>query len=319
MASSIDATKPTAGAALTADVRNNFSAAKTEIEALQAAVASATPTGAVTASGLTMSTGKLLGRTTAGTGAIEEITLGTAAPLNVSTDGTLAANSDTLISTQKAVKTYAEKFVVGPASAVDSRVATFDGVSGKLIKDSGMAVSVVGNAVRLTNTGTTTGVADMFEFEGPGYYGPPVLWRFDNIGQISHSFGSIRFALSGTASTAVTSAGVGLQDSSVLGWAGSNPTGTAELAIARTAADVMSVTDGASGFRDVKLRSLISSGGVITLSNYTVATLPTAASNTHAIVVVTDGNASPTYRGAVTGGGSTKGVVYCDGSSWMWH
>lgn len=40
MASSIDATKPTAGAALTADVRNNFSAAKTEIEALQAAVAS---------------------------------------------------------------------------------------------------------------------------------------------------------------------------------------------------------------------------------------------------------------------------------------
>lgn len=39
MASSIDATKPTAGAALTADVRNNFSAAKTEIEALQAAVA----------------------------------------------------------------------------------------------------------------------------------------------------------------------------------------------------------------------------------------------------------------------------------------
>ena len=39
MASSIDATKPTAGAALTADVRNNFSAAKTEIEALQADVA----------------------------------------------------------------------------------------------------------------------------------------------------------------------------------------------------------------------------------------------------------------------------------------
>ena len=137
MASSIDATKPTAGAALTADVRNNFSAAKTEIEALQAAVASAlVAKGAVTTSGLTMSTGKLLGRTTAGTGAIEEITLGTAAPLNVSTDGTLAANSDTLIPTQKAVKTYAEKFVVGPASAVDSRVATFDGVeSGNLMFD----------------------------------------------------------------------------------------------------------------------------------------------------------------------------------------
>ena len=35
MASSIDATKPTAGAALTADVRNNFSAAKTECTGYQ--------------------------------------------------------------------------------------------------------------------------------------------------------------------------------------------------------------------------------------------------------------------------------------------
>ena len=43
MASSIDATKPTAGAALTADVRNNFSAAKTEIEALQADLTAAWP------------------------------------------------------------------------------------------------------------------------------------------------------------------------------------------------------------------------------------------------------------------------------------
>ena len=75
MASSIDATKPTAGAALTADVRNNFSAAKTEIEALQAAVASAlVAKGGVTTSGLTMSAARLLGRTTVATGAVEEIT-----------------------------------------------------------------------------------------------------------------------------------------------------------------------------------------------------------------------------------------------------
>lgn len=76
MASSIDATKPTAGAALTADVRNNFSAAKTEIEALQAADATLAPKGAATSSGLTMSTARLLGRTTATTGAVEEITPG---------------------------------------------------------------------------------------------------------------------------------------------------------------------------------------------------------------------------------------------------
>jgi hypothetical protein len=93
MASSIDATKPTAGAALTADVRNNFSAAKSEIEALQAADATLAPKGAVTSSGLTMSTGKLLGRTTVATGAVEEITPGAnlllaAGSLSVTPSGT---------------------------------------------------------------------------------------------------------------------------------------------------------------------------------------------------------------------------------------
>lgn len=39
MSSSIDATKPTAVAALTSDVRANFAAAKAEILALQASVA----------------------------------------------------------------------------------------------------------------------------------------------------------------------------------------------------------------------------------------------------------------------------------------
>ena len=94
MASSIDATKPTAGAALTADVRNNFSAAKTEIEALQAAVASAlVAKGGVTTSGLTMSAARLLGRTTVATGAVEEITPGAnlllaAGSLSVTPSGT---------------------------------------------------------------------------------------------------------------------------------------------------------------------------------------------------------------------------------------
>lgn len=93
MASSIDATKPTAGAALTADVRNNFSAAKTEIEALQAAVATLAPKGAATSSGLTMSAARLLGRTTVATGAVEEITPGAnlllaAGSLSVTPSGT---------------------------------------------------------------------------------------------------------------------------------------------------------------------------------------------------------------------------------------
>jgi hypothetical protein len=48
----------------------------------------AASTGAITGSGLTMATAKLLGRTTASTGAIEEITVGTGLSL---TSGTLTA------------------------------------------------------------------------------------------------------------------------------------------------------------------------------------------------------------------------------------
>lgn len=58
MASSIDATKPVQGSATTLSVRNNFSAAKTEIEALQtdkADLASPALTGTATAVNLTVS------------------------------------------------------------------------------------------------------------------------------------------------------------------------------------------------------------------------------------------------------------------------
>jgi hypothetical protein len=61
---------------------------------------------------------------------------------NKSTDGTFAANSDVLYPSQKAAKSYTDaKFalagtgdVVGPSSAVDGRIALFDGTTGKLIK-----------------------------------------------------------------------------------------------------------------------------------------------------------------------------------------
>jgi hypothetical protein len=65
--------------------------------------------------------------------------LGSVATLDIDADGTLAANSDTRIATQKAVKTYADALnvnaVYGPASAVDSTPAVFDGTTGKLIKN----------------------------------------------------------------------------------------------------------------------------------------------------------------------------------------
>jgi hypothetical protein len=52
---------------------------------------------------------------------------------------------------------------------------------------------------------------------------------------------------------------------------------------------------------------------------YTVATLPTCnTTNRDGIAVVTDATA-PTYRGALTGGGTARALAYCDGASWMSH
>lgn len=85
-------------------------------------------------------TDKILGRSTAGAGTVEEITctaagraliddadapaqrttlgLGTSAVLDSDTDGTLTANSDTKLATQKAVKTYVDTIVSGGATDV---------------------------------------------------------------------------------------------------------------------------------------------------------------------------------------------------------
>ncbi len=65
----------------------------------------AATSGVVGSSGLTMSTAKVLGRTTASSGAIEELTL--------DNDNTLAANSSSRIPTQAAVKSYVDAEVAG--------------------------------------------------------------------------------------------------------------------------------------------------------------------------------------------------------------
>lgn len=75
---------------------------------------------------------------------------------------------------------------------------------------------------------------------------------------------------------------------------------------------------GSAACGEIKAWARLTMDAPLVLKSYTVATLPSAAANPHAIAVVTDAT-SITYRGALTGGGSTKGLVYSDGSSWMGH
>lgn len=84
-----------------------------------------TTTGTITTS---MATGKLVGRSTAGTGIMEEITVGSGLSLS---GGTLTATGGT-------------GDVVGPASSTDNAIARFDGTTGKLIQNSSATLSDTG-------------------------------------------------------------------------------------------------------------------------------------------------------------------------------
>lgn len=86
--------------------------------------------GAATSSGLTMATNKLLGRGTASTGAIEEITLGTGFSFAGTTLNFTAAGTGD---------------VVGPASATSGNMPRFNGTTGKLLMASLMYVDDLGS------------------------------------------------------------------------------------------------------------------------------------------------------------------------------
>lgn len=97
-----------------------------------------TTTGTITTS---MATGKLVGRSTAGTGVMEEITVGSGLTLS---GGTLTATGG------------GTGDVVGPASATDTAVALFDGTTGKLIKNSTVTINTIGQASGLNRLTATT-------------------------------------------------------------------------------------------------------------------------------------------------------------------
>ncbi len=64
--------------------------------------------------------------------------------ISLDTDGTLAANSDARIASQKATKTYGDTKVAGPGSSTDSDFAQFNGAGGKTLKDGGLSLDTDG-------------------------------------------------------------------------------------------------------------------------------------------------------------------------------
>lgn len=97
--------------------------------------------GAVTASGLTMATARLLGRTTASTGAVEEITVGSGLSLSA---GSLTATITTTVATDTIWD-----------AAGDLAVGSGADTAAKLVKGSAGATLAMGNSAVIWNAGTS--------------------------------------------------------------------------------------------------------------------------------------------------------------------
>ncbi len=60
-------------------------------------------------------------------------------------------------------------------------------------------------------------------------------------------------------------------------------------------------------------------GGTIKTKSYTVATLPTCNVGAEGSIAYVTDAITPTYNGALTGGGAVRVPVFCDGSAWTSH
>jgi len=128
--------RSTKGSALThTEVDDNFSNLKTTADA-------AAVSGAVTSSGLTMATSKLLGRSSASTGAIQEITVGSGLSLSA---GQIEVNFTGYLTTSDAATTYQ------PLDGDLTAIAALSGTSGYIKKTAANTYSL-DTATYLTTT-----------------------------------------------------------------------------------------------------------------------------------------------------------------------
>lgn len=124
-----------------------------------------------------MSTNKLIGRSTAGTGVMEEITIGTGLSLSAGTLSTTGGGTGD---------------VVGPSSSVDNAIVRFDGTTGKLIQD------YSSNAPTITDSGAPTFLGRLTLGDSSGTVDPYILYK-----DTTDKYGEFIFKADGTSNWSV--------------------------------------------------------------------------------------------------------------------
>jgi hypothetical protein len=92
--------------------------------------------------------------------------------------------------------------------------------------------------------------------------------------------------------------------------------GTKDLSFSRNAAGVLQIGNGTANASGSLLLTNLTASGTVRLGTYTVATLPSAASNTRALAFVTDSSVG-TFGSIVASGGALGVTVYSDGANWL--
>lgn len=213
--------------------------------------------------------------------------------------------------------------ISGSTGATDNRVLRADGTGGSTVQNSPVTIDDSGNVTgvgtinvggrSITSTGTAgiridgdaatgtypliirTGTTDLFKFAAMGNMEMDTLGKAINLG------GGVLHVTTASGNRALLKSfnNLELQPGSLGG------TGT-----------YVEINNGTAGtYRDLLLRTLTASN-LIFLGSYTVATLPTASSNTGAFARVTDSN-STTNGSTVAGGGSNNVPVFSNGTNWI--
>lgn len=307
--------------------------------AAQRTAMGAAASGAIGSSGLTISTARLLGRSTAGTGALEEITLGTNLSLTGTTLNAAGGGGSPGGSTTQIQFNNAGAF--GGASGLTTTGTELTISSGtKTTSAPVLDLSQTWNAGGVTFTARRTNITDTasaaaslledwqvgsatrFSIEKNAVINlnapsgnEPTLWMTLNgtrSSNIRGSSGRLSFAAFSASDMIIFRYDINclqLSNNSRLMAGG-------DSAFRRESAGVWAIDNDTAGqYRDLRLRNLIAEQLVQTKA-LTVATLPAAASWPGAEAYVTDANA-PTVGSTVASGGSGRARVSSNGTNWI--